>query len=155
MGPNFGPGPAFFDYGLYPPDHLPDDWELTHFGDLADNDDSDWDRDGRSSFMEWAMGLNPLSGNDPEPTRLTKTTGGLLLQYRRLKNAPPVAYLPQVSTDLATWHWNGDGSGVIYTTETDPPLDNGDGSETATVRILSPDASNPAVFGRVRVTPHQ
>jgi hypothetical protein len=155
MGPNFGPGPAFFDYGLYPPDRLPDAWELAHFVNLAENDDSDRDHDGRSTFMEWAKGLKPAGGNDPEPTRLTMTPGGLLLQYRRLKNAPSVDFLPQVSTNLATWHWNGDGSGVIYTTETDPPLDNGDGSEAATVRILSPDASNPAVFGRVRVTPHQ
>jgi hypothetical protein len=151
MGPNFGPGPAAFDYGIFPSDLLPDDWELAKLGDLADNAESDRDGDGRSTFLEWAMALNPASGNDPMSTHLAKEAGGLVMRYRRNKDAAAVEFIPQVGTDLTVWHWNGDGSGTTYTDDSVAPVDNGDGSETITVKVLNPGAGSPAVFGRVRV----
>ncbi|MCI0535991.1 MAG: hypothetical protein L0Z50_12265, partial [Verrucomicrobiales bacterium] len=41
-------------------DHLPDDWEMKHFANLAVNDSGDADGDGDDNFTEYAFGSDPL-----------------------------------------------------------------------------------------------
>jgi hypothetical protein len=41
-------------------DHLPDDWEMQHFGNLAADGLTDSDGDGYDNFSEYAFGSDPL-----------------------------------------------------------------------------------------------
>ena len=41
-------------------DHLPDDWEVQHFGNLSADGLTDSDGDGYDNFTEYAFGTDPL-----------------------------------------------------------------------------------------------
>jgi len=52
-------------------DGLPDDWEVTYFGDISQEPDYDYDEDGLINLEEYQAGTNPASGkNIIKPTNL-------------------------------------------------------------------------------------
>ena len=72
----------------------------------------DADGDGDENVLEYAFDSNPRDGtamNTP-----TATAKGLTYSRRRVST---LTYRVEVSTDLANWRYNGDGSGQIWTTE--------------------------------------
>jgi len=48
-------------------DTLPDDWEITHFGDLNQNGDGDFDKDGVTNSQELANGTSPVNPDWQNP----------------------------------------------------------------------------------------
>lgn len=96
-------------------------------GDPAVNADGD----RFDNFDEYVLNTNPMAVDGP----MLETSGnpsGLRLTFPIRTNDPQVAHRVEVSNDLATWHWNGDGSGRTYTTEVSSQP-NGDGTTTYTV----------------------
>ncbi len=73
----------------------------------------------------------------PEPGAIT---------FRKRTSDPSLTYQIEVSYDLRDWF---DGSGL--TSQASLPLDNGDGTQTMTVRLDAPVDSHGAAFLRLRV----
>lgn len=73
-------------------------------------------------------------------------TARLALEYRRRADATQVTYIVETSTDLETWH---SGEGVVESFG--EPVDNGDGTFTDTVRVVSQPAADTHRFLRLRV----
>ena len=72
----------------------------------------DADGDGADNLLEFAFDSSPrdggaIGGPTPVPDGIT---------YPRRRTSP-LTYRVEVSTDLATWHYNGDGSGQSWTNE--------------------------------------
>jgi subtilisin family serine protease len=53
-------------------DGLDDDWEMAHFGNLAERPDEDPDNDGESNMAEYLQGTDPLSPPTPFPATITQ-----------------------------------------------------------------------------------
>jgi hypothetical protein len=90
-------------------DHLADDWELLHFGNLAANPGDDPDQDGFDNYTEFCFGTDPL---DPKssPALLAKAVAGtprvaLRMTYRCRAGAW-LNYLVDQSPDLQQWQDN-------------------------------------------------
>ncbi len=123
-------------------------WRLQHFATTANAgpaaDTADPDADGAANLLEYALGLDPTA---PSPTaaRLTLDTadGHLRLSVQRNPAATDVDYLVEVSGDLATW-LSTEGTDVL--TEVDDPA-------SLVVSDLTPAASSPRRFMRLRVSP--
>ena len=115
-------------------------------GDLADPDN-----DGARNLMEYALGLNPRAGDaDGLPLVVVQQIGGqryLSLRYRRVLFATDITYTVEVSGDLATWN-----SGLGFTVAVGSPVDNGDGTETVTVRDVIPMDSTTTRFLRLHIS---
>ena len=81
-------------------------WALTNFGGAIGPDtepDGDFDRDGKSNLLEYALGGDPsVPGACPEP-RFMPDGGNLLFIYERDLSLPDVGYQVQGSLDLNTW----------------------------------------------------
>jgi len=45
-------------------DELPDWWEQHFFGDISQGRDSDYDQDGITNYIEYALGTDPLNAED-------------------------------------------------------------------------------------------
>jgi len=89
-------------------DGLPDAWELTHYGSLADGPGADTDGDGQTSLEEYLAGTNP---NDPSSvlaiTSHNSTAGtSTTLTWKSVMNRN---YRIQQSTDLNSWIDSGLG----------------------------------------------
>ena len=69
------------------------------------------------------------------------------LRYRARRGTDDVSYVVEVSDDLVHWQ-----SGGAFTTQIGASQDNGDGTDTLTVRSLQPLASKSTQFLRLRVT---
>jgi hypothetical protein len=114
--------------------------------------DLDGDRDGLSAFMEHALGT---SDADPDPGAGPKLGSGLFddqdgltrehltISFQRNLAADDVLFEVQVGTDLETWS--------ILGTVLISAVHNGDGTETVAYRSLTPLASIPKEFIRLRV----
>lgn len=64
-------------------DGLPDDWERTAFGDLAQSAAGDFDGDGRTNFDEFIAGTNPVSAASVFAVTLTGPSAeGLFLRWQ-------------------------------------------------------------------------
>jgi hypothetical protein len=116
-------------------------------GDLADPDG-----DGIPNLEEYAFGLNPTIPNSSAglPVPGMQTVGGtnyLTISFKQILYNTDISYTVQVSGDLVNWF-----SGTGYTTPVDPPVDNGDGSETMTVRDNVPVNAATARFIRVDIS---
>ncbi len=104
--------------------------------------------------MTWLM-MYALGGDLISPPLSALPTAGfasdvdgehLILSYRRRSDATQVDYEVETSTNLITWH---SGDGVVEMVGT--PQDNGDGTVTDTVRVVSPAVGEDARFIRLRV----
>ncbi|MES2708731.1 MAG: lamin tail domain-containing protein [Verrucomicrobiota bacterium] len=95
---------------------------------------ADADQDGLTNLVEYALASDPLSGvtaNAPQALRVS--AGGQLypaIRYRRTAGAGDVTVTIQSSTDLITW-------AAAETEPAGPPVNNGDGSETVTIRLTA------------------
>ena len=81
-------------------------------------------------------------GDDIDPTAAGESGDAILLSYRRLAGGSGttgdgysmngIQYFAEVATDLATW---GTASASVTVDEVGTPTDNGDGTETVTLRL--------------------
>jgi hypothetical protein len=143
-------------------------WRDTWFGQTANSgdaaDDNDFDADGLANLLERAFGTNPtLADLDPSAAippyqSIVPDAGGdyLAITYRRLAGG------------TGTTGVNYGADGITYTVEYDgdlddpwstgsvaavgSPVDNGDGTETVTVRLTTPVSAAAEQFIRLQVT---
>ncbi|MDB6078674.1 MAG: hypothetical protein JWO82_2421 [Akkermansiaceae bacterium] len=138
-------------------------WKIGAFGGLAGAqgtaaaDDADADSDGLSTFMEAALGGNPLvsdsAGRLPKP-QVEMVDGGLYLtlSYTRPKagaagGVAGLSYAGRTTADLALL--NGWQDAVMAGGF---PHDNGDGTETVKMRSALPVGAAPRQFMRLEVS---
>jgi hypothetical protein len=107
---------------------------------------------GMSHAMIYALGADFVA--DPRTAlpaaTLSAGTGTerhLTLSYRRRLGATQVSYQVETATDLDAWL---SGPGVVEPLGS--PVPNGDGTETAQVRVIAPVSADPARFIRLRVS---
>jgi len=112
--------------------------------------------------MKYALGLNPLvpckAGILPSG-HITNVSGAHYIdfQFRRLKGSGTgttergytvggLTYVVEVSSDLVNW-----STGAALMSQLGLPIDNGDSSETVTVRVNPPASSGKKQFVRLKV----
>jgi len=142
--------PNLFDIFLSPmpspvdtdADGLPDDFELEFGLDPETSDDpmDDDDGDRHGILMEYVLGLNPIvpDGENAVESDVVRHLGEdhLALKYRRkIGLSPSMTPRVEVSANLVDWERDdGDGTVVVPVAA----IDNGDGTETVTVRMVNP-----------------
>ncbi len=115
---------------------------------------ADPDHNGLINLLEYALGGEPEVAMDTEPVRpqVSVVDGHLHVTFRRQPAATDIEYAVMVSNDLATWHYNGDGTGT-YTEELAESITlNDDGTETVTYRDLTPIPDGGARFISLDIT---
>ena len=144
-----------------------DSWLNTNYPTLTGNDalpGADPEGDGLVNLLEFALGLDPTSGslNENIPVLGGSVTeegeGYLTISYRRRVGGTGttgvnytvdgITYRVEVSTNLAGDSWQS-GAGVVQAHGS--VEDNGDGTETVTVRSLTPISSEGRAFLRLVV----
>ena len=141
---------------------MDDTWENTHFGDLTQGPDGDFDGDGLSNLLERAFGTSPSDSGDrvPMPEGTIVNDAGddyLAITYRRLTGGSGttgngytvgvLSYTVEYDADL-TDPWS---IGAVVAVGS--PVNNADGTETVTVRLSTPISAADKQFIRLRVTP--
>lgn len=110
-------------------------WRQSHFG-RSDNggeaaDTADPDNDGLINILEYAFNTSPLVP-DQNPVSWKITEGSLVLTFKRPHPAPgDISYLIDTTDNLVSGPWRSGASVLAQTI-----LDNGDGTETVTIRDL-------------------
>lgn len=102
------------------------------------------DGDGIPNLLKYALGIDDQVQASSQLPGMTVQEDVASLSYTRIKNAPDVVYIPEVSTDLKSWN-----SGADYICVSDV-TDAGD-IQIITVQSLSPTSSNPRQYFRLRV----
>jgi len=133
-------------------------WREAYFGtsesaDVA-NDLADLEGDGVKNLAEFAFGMNPYAGGqqDRMPKGLAATHNSqsyLAISFRRRISETSIAYEVEESDNLSTWTTLN-----ILAQQVGLPVNNGDGTETVTVRATVPmegPGSQPKCFLRVTV----
>jgi hypothetical protein len=116
-------------------DGLADEWEMTWFGDLAQDKDGDPDHDGASNAAEFRAGTNP--GSDASLFQVQKIEA--VLSQRMIlfwKSVPGKQYQVEAANDFSPDAWQSLNTPVYAT------------SELTSLDIPSPAASQ---FYRVRL----
>lgn len=141
-------------YGLLSPPHQL--WQQGNFSptELADptisGDAADPDGDGIPNLAEYAFNTNPKTANTSGlPVFDTLNVGGLdylAISYKQVLFNTDITCTVQVSDDLTTWN-SGPGFTTLVST-----VDNGDGTETVTVRDTTPISSATKRFIRVHIS---
>jgi hypothetical protein len=123
------------------------DWRTRFFSTTTPSAEpmEDADADGAVNLLEYAMGTHPQ-----QATSIPRLVAeGTQMRYVR-RTGSNLSYRVEVSSDLTTWHYNGDGGGVwvleISNTPVRPELN------SVTVRGGSALAGATQVFFRLRVT---
>ncbi len=124
------------------------DWRTRFFSTTTPNAQpaEDADADGAPNLLEYAMGTHPRQATSTP--RLTAE--GTEMRYTR-RNAADLTYRIEVSSDLATWHYEGEpggGTWVVQTSSTPLTAD----LSSVTVRAGSSLTGATQVFFRLRVT---
>jgi hypothetical protein len=131
-------------------------WKVQQFGSVSAAqsalaaDAADYDGDGVSNLVEYALGSNPTK-SDPASLPVTKietVDGGsyLTLTFRRPRPAPvDITYLVETTATLGANSWQ---AAVMVTGY---PLDNGDGTETVKARASQPVTANAQSFIHLRI----
>jgi CotH kinase protein/Lamin Tail Domain len=109
----------------------------------------DFDRDDLINLLEYATSSNPKDGASRRlPTASVVTVGGeryAALTFRSPKNALDLTYTLETSHDLGPWSAGAKRVGAA--------TDNGDGTETVTLRSRLPEPTpHTSTFLRLRVT---
>ncbi len=121
----------------------PGSWLLRNPGVGTLNDDPDGD--GRTNFLEWALGSNPLDGTGGDGTLAAFTSGQLSLTYTRQKASPFASYTVQVSSDIGAWSDPLPGE-ITETILSDDGI-------TQTIRATDSAIGGSQRFIRLKVTP--
>jgi len=123
------------------------DWKTRFFSASAANSGptEDADGDGRANFFEYAFFSHPRKG-DAYRQEASAVTGGFRFARRLVSD---ISLRVEVSTDLQTWHWNGDVPGAVWTTEAGSAPRDAD-STWATVAPAESLGAQPKVFFRLR-----
>ena len=124
------------------------DWRTRFFSTTTPNvqPSEDADGDGAVNLLEYAMGAHPQRA--ASIPRLTAV--GTQMRYTR-RNAADLTYRIEVSTDLSTWHYNGDSTGGTWVVQTSSTPLNAD-LNSVTVRAGSAATGSEQLFFRLRVT---
>lgn len=127
---------------------------------------ADSDQDGLVNLMEYALGGDPSGAvNDARPTLVEDMgiAGDLLFSYRRLRELNSgdgsgntgdaysiygVNYTVQAAEILGSW---APASSALAMQVEGVPSDNGDGTETVTLRLTPPNPTDTRWFVRLRV----
>ena len=106
----------------------------------------DYEGDGRSNFMEYALGTDPATLQASEPPLISFSDGRLSLTYTRLTSPGPVKYDAEITNDFETWR-------IPQAGELKEEILASDGF-TQTVRITDTSVPAPALprFMRLRMT---
>ena len=128
---------------------------------------ADPDFDDSNNLMEFATVSDPSSGTSrakPDLTQDLASPPELLFTYRRLRALDPshasgstgdgytlygVSYTVEATDDPITWQA---ATSALTLQEEGPAVDNGDGSETVTVRLIPPPGNDTRWFVRLKVT---
>ena len=90
-------------------DHLADDWEMIHFGNLSAQPFHDSDHDGSGNFTEFAFGTDPLdpkSSPRVSATRLVMNQAPFVNVTFRRRAGAWLDYFIEQSSDLRQWFDN-------------------------------------------------
>ncbi len=111
-------------------------------------DTSDFDNDGLNTLLEYALGLDPKAPDASLGYSVTFVQDGgndyLAMTLRRQTNAIDLSYKVEVDDTLQSW--------TETTTAVGIPVDNGDGTETITIRDVVSFVNGPKRFIRLQVT---
>jgi hypothetical protein len=145
-----------------------EEWRQLWFGQTANSgdaaDDFDFDKDGLANLLERAFGSDPTSADlDPAaalpPYESVEPDGGndyLAITYRRLAGGSGTTGMGYTAGGIVyTVEYDGDLADPWSTGSVVPvgsPVDNGDGTETVTVRLSTPVTVAERQFMRLRVT---
>lgn len=104
--PAYNPGSAMS--GLVTIHDKPaDGWRFENFGANANEpaaaDSADWDRDGISNLLEFALGFDPKVPNANALPVAVKAGGYLTISYLPNASATDVNIVVEASTDLVRW----------------------------------------------------
>jgi hypothetical protein len=131
-------------------DHLPDDWELLHFGNLSAKPSDDPDHDGFDNMTELAYGTDPLDPQSAPRMLVSRMKRSQALSadmtFRRCAGAW-LNYSVEECSDLPRWL---DNSALLGSPLAVRNLFNGSGCSEVTVSIP---ASDPRSFFRLRASP--
>jgi DNA-binding beta-propeller fold protein YncE len=132
------------------------DWKTRFFAqvDVASGQpDSDPDRDGWNNITEYGFFTNPAKANASLVPIIQARGEGI--QYPRRRSSTSLAWRVEVSNDLMTWQWNGDGSGVTWTTHQvgDAYGDDGYWDQVSLGAVPTAFTARKKVFFRVRLMP--
>ena len=132
-------GFALFRYTVFSPEERIDE-------DIA-GPQADFDLDGLSNLEEYLLNTDPKVPDWGKGLTMGTVKIGsqqyLTLTYHRSKDILGVSQIVEVGSDLDTWK-----TGSAFSEEYDVQ-DNGDGTETVTIRILDPIGSLPSWFARI------
>lgn len=123
-------------------------------GDLADAD-----ADGLKTLQEFAFALSPHFAEGGEVLALAKDSSGLEIRYAQRNGgsgtsgvdyrAEGLSYTLEHSADLSPLGWMPVEEAQIE--EAHPPVNNGDGTHTVSLRVLPPLSLAPRIFFRLKV----
>ena len=94
--------------------------------------------------MEYALNLNPRTNSSGQGPSASLSADKLALTFKRWKSPIDITYVVEVSNDLITWN---EVTEVVGT-----PTDNGDDTETVTIRDNHLPAAIDKRFIRLKVT---
>ncbi len=108
----------------------------------------DLDADTLDTVLEYAFGHDPELHDSHDSYRASRITESgndyLAMTFRRRTNALDLTYLVEVSSNLTDW--------AIASTQFGAAVDNGDGTETVTIRDSEAILSQQERYIRIRVT---
>jgi hypothetical protein len=137
------------------PDHqLPASWTSASpspgsvAGSFPGNPGEDKDGDGLNAFLEYALATDDNIGNSSDyPISFSLINDERAFSYRRNKAATDLIFTVETSTDLVNWIDAASLDLVEVST-----ADNGDGSESVTLRLAGGDATQQLRAFRLKVT---
>jgi len=141
-------------------------WQSTHFSGTSDPDaasTADPDSDGIVNFNEFALNTNPTTADDlsgKTTLSLHENSGSDYLQFSYIRRKGTgtgdtlsgytldgITYTVEISEDLVNWRT---GAKVIEAIGS--PSDNGDGTETVTVRSKEAFSADKDLYMRLKVS---
>ena len=115
--------------------------------DAISGPQADYDMDGLNTLEEYLLGTDPKVFDLGRSVRFGTVKIGnlsyLTITYQRSKTVTGISQSVEVGSDLSIWQ-----SGPAFAEEYDV-VDNGDGTESVTMRVLDPIGSLPSWFARM------